>query len=255
MFRWRLPDSPAVSAAAAVLLACALGLVLGGMTVATGLIGTVVGGLIIVLAVQRPRWELFLHAAAILLLLVVLWLAVPNAWWLGAVAIGAVLGTVFVPLRRQQTRLAWAEERREEMASQLDRRISELFSLQELSYVLSESIQLDRIVDQVVRYASRFLQSDGAIVVLEDPTDHQRMRIVASGGSLEKMRGDSAPRSDAGVVGLALARDRIEVSQGTAVPSVELFGGIVVRSAAVAPLRAHGVTMGAVAVVDRRGGP
>ena len=55
------------------------------------------------------------------------------------------------------------ESKTEALASQLDRRISELFSLQELSYVLSESIQLDRIVDQVVRYAGRFLQTDQII--------------------------------------------------------------------------------------------
>src|SRR3712207_4183830 len=43
--------------------------------------------------------------------------------------------------------------------------------------------------------------------------------------------------------------------QGVETPSVELFGGILVRSAAVAPLRSQGVTMGALAVADRQGGP
>src|SRR6185503_18561762 len=47
-----------------------------------------------------------------------------------------------------------AEARRVEAARQLDRRISELFSLQELSYVLAESIELDRIADQVGRYGA-----------------------------------------------------------------------------------------------------
>ena len=46
---------------------------------------------------------------------------------------------------------ATSEFKSDQLASQLDRRISELFSLQELSYVLSESIQLDRIVDQVAQ--------------------------------------------------------------------------------------------------------
>src|SRR3712207_8022488 len=43
--------------------------------------------------------------------------------------------------------------------------------------------------------------------------------------------------------------------QGVETPSVELFGGILVRSAAVARLRAQGMTMGALDVADRRGGP
>ena len=228
---------------------------LGGMAVTTAALAALAAIALIVLAIRRPRWELVLHAGGILLLLLVLWQIDERAWWLGAIAIGAVLGTVLVPLRRQQTRLAWAEDRREEMASQLDRRISELFSLQELSYVLSESIQLDRIVDQVVRYAARFLQTDGAVIVLQDPTSASLLRIAAAGGSLEHLAGRALGADDAGLIGLTIARDRIEVMQGTAVPSVDLFEGAVVRSAAAAPLRAHGVTMGAVAVVDRRGGP
>ena len=40
-----------------------------------------------------------------------------------------------------------------------------------------------------------------------------------------------------------------------ATPTVNLIGGVMVRSAAVAPLRSQGVTMGALAVADRQGGP
>ena len=40
-----------------------------------------------------------------------------------------------------------------------------------------------------------------------------------------------------------------------ATPTVNLLGGVTVRSAAVAPLRSQGVTMGALAVADRQGGP
>ena len=36
---------------------------------------------------------------------------------------------------------------------------------------------------------------------------------------------------------------------------MNLIGGLTVRSAAVAPLRSQGVTMGALAVADRQGGP
>src|SRR5690349_5757958 len=52
----------------------------------------------------------------------------------------------------------------------------------------------------------------------------------------------------------ASRRDRIEVAQGVETPTVDLIGGKMVRSAAVAPLRAQGITMGALAVADRRGG-
>ena len=63
-----------------------------------------------------------------------------------ATAAIAVLGiTVWFALRRLERQAVTAEARRLEAARQLDRRISELFSLQGLSYVLAESIELDRI--------------------------------------------------------------------------------------------------------------
>src|SRR5581483_11926877 len=134
------------------------------------------------------------------------------------------------------------------------RRISELFSLQELSYVLSESMQLDRIVDQVARYAVRFLQAEGALVALADDAAGGRLRVAVAVGSLARFEGLCSDQNDAGLVRLAIGRERIEAVQGTTSPSVNLIAGITVRSAAVAPLRPQGVTLGALAVVDRRSG-
>src|SRR2546430_1083495 len=63
-------------------------------------------------------------------------------------------------------RLERSERDRRRAADELNRRLSELFSLQELSYILAGSLQLDRIVEQVVRYAMRFLDAQGALVAL-----------------------------------------------------------------------------------------
>ena len=98
----------------------------------------------------------------------VVWFADDRIWWLALVAVLTISASFWVAIARGRRRVREAESKTDALASQLDRRISELFSLQELSYVLSESIQLDRIVDQVARYAGRFLQTDGAIVVLAD---------------------------------------------------------------------------------------
>src|SRR5581483_705836 len=113
------------------------------------------------------------------------------------------------------------------------RRISELFSLQELSYVLSESMQLDRIVDQVARYAVRFLQAEGALVALADDAAGGRLRVAVAVGSLARFQGLCSDQNDAGLVRLAIGRERIEVVQGTTSPSVNLIAGITVRSAVV----------------------
>src|ERR1044072_2401173 len=80
---------------------------------------------------------------------------------LAFIVLGAGLG-----LWQLQQRLLRSEHERRRAAEELNRRLSELFSLQELSYVLSESLELDRIVEQVVRYAVRFLDAQGALLAL-----------------------------------------------------------------------------------------
>jgi two-component system NtrC family sensor kinase len=213
------------------------------------------GALIVLLAAWRREWEVPLHALGVSLLGVVAWLADDRNWWLALLAVITISASFWVAIARGRRRAREAEGKTDALASQLDRRISELFSLQELSYVLSESIQLDRIVDQVARYAGRFLQTDGAIVVLADDDQGRHLRVVAATGILEALQGSRADEADAGLVRFAINRERIEVAQGVSTPTVNLIAGMTVRSAAVAPLRSQGVTMGALAVADRQGGP
>ncbi|MGH7701165.1 MAG: hypothetical protein ACREMJ_11695, partial [Gemmatimonadales bacterium] len=81
-------------------------------------------------------------------------------------------------------RAAFATTERQRAADELNRRLSELFSLQELSYVLSDSLQLERIVEQVTRYAMRFLDARGALVALAGETPDGALRIAAADGTL-----------------------------------------------------------------------
>jgi len=203
------------------------------------------------LATSQPRWELPLHAAAAVLLGIVAGWAEDRLWWLAVVAVTGAVGTFAMAVLRSHRGTENAKEKSNQLAAQVDRRISELFSLQELSYVLSQSIQLDRIVEEVAKYASRFLNADGAIVVLaEGPV----LRVVAATGTLEPLLGEASEDAD-NLVRRAIRRDKIEVAEGAETPTVKLIGGMMVRSAAVAPLRAQGIAMGALAVADRQGGP
>src|SRR5512147_550757 len=176
------------------------------------------------------------------------------AWLVFTLAFLALAGFAAYGLwvLRRRTRLA--ETQRDESAKQLDRRISELFSLQELSYVLSESIELERIADQVARYAARFLQAEGALVALADTPVEGQLRIAAASGSLARFDGRTCTPAESSLVRLAMRRERIEVIQDHSMPDVDLLGGVTARGAAVAPLRAQGVTVGALAVADRREG-
>src|ERR1041384_1941261 len=82
------------------------------------------------------------------------------------IAIALILVGASLVVWRFRQRLLRAEHERRRAAEELNRRLSELFSLQELSYVLSESLELDRIAGQVARYAIRFLDAQGALVAL-----------------------------------------------------------------------------------------
>lgn len=251
--RWY--TSPSAIAAYALLTSALVASVLGGVPRLLAVIAGIAGALIVLLAAWRREWEVPLHAAGATLLALVAWLAHHQFWWLAVLAVATISASFWVAIARGRRRVRDSETKSEQLAAQLDRRISELFSLQELSYVLSESIQLDRIVDQVARYAGRFLQADGTVVVLADSDAASPLRVVAATGTLEPLLGLVTESRDSGLIRFAIDRERIEVAQGVATPGVDLISGTTVRSAAVAPLRSQGVTMGALAVADRQGGP
>jgi PAS domain S-box-containing protein len=184
----------------------------------------------------------------------VVWWARDRSWPLAAFAALCIGATFVMAVIRSRTQVRKAQGKADQLAMQLDRRISELFSLQELSYILSESLKPDRIVEQVARYAARFLQADGAIVALAEMEDRV-LRVVAATGSLAPLLGQVSHEPGASLVRVAIDRDHIEVAEGGDTPTVNLLAGLMVRSAAVAPLKAQGITMGALAVADRRGGP
>ena len=139
--------------------------------------------------------------------------------------------------------------------SELARRLSELFSLQELAYLLSESLQVDRIVSQVARYVTRFLDVKGSAVALTGDGG-TGVRIAAAEGSLAGLVGRTLSKEDADVIAAAIGQERLQVTEAApGKPSAWTSGNNEIRRTAAAPLRAHGVTLGALIVVDRAGGP
>jgi len=142
---------------------------------------------------------------------------------------------------------------RDDFARRLDRRINEIFSLQELSYILSESLQLERIVEQVARFTARFLEADGTLVVLASE-EHPELRVAAAEGTLTGLKGRLIPPDQGGLLTQAIGRERIELADGPP-PGIEVIVGVRTPRAAVAPLRAHGMTLGALAVAARADRP
>src|SRR5213594_3011119 len=125
------------------------------------------------------------------------------------IALALVLGGASIVLWRLWRRLMRSEQERRRAAEELNRRLSELFSLQELSYVLSDSIELDRIVEQVVRYAVRFLDAQGALLALVGEGPNDPLRVAAAEGTLSALRGQTIQGDDAGLVARSTPEFRI----------------------------------------------
>ncbi len=152
-------------------------------------------------------------------------------------------------------RLERSERDRRRAADELNRRLSELFSLQELSYILAGSLQLDRIVEQVVRYAMRFLDAQGALVALaaegEDAGEHP-LHVTAAEGTLAGLAGRAIAPDDPGLVARSLSRERLELVRSSSGAPTPLLADVVVDSAAAVSLRAHGVVVGTLVIANPR---
>jgi two-component system NtrC family sensor kinase len=164
-----------------------------------------------------------------------------------------VLGVAGVLWRLRQ-RLVRSEQERRKAAEELNRRLSELFSLQELSYVLSDSLELDRIVEQVVRYAVRFLDAQGALLALmgEAPTDP--LHVVAAEGTLAPLRGQKIPGDDSGLLARSAGHEHLELIRNSGPEPTTIVKGFQAAAAAAVPLRSHGTVIGTLIITDPREG-
>ena len=152
-------------------------------------------------------------------------------------------------------RLERSERDRRRAADELNRRLSELFSLQELSYILAGSLQLDRIVEQVVRYAMRFLDAQGALVALAPEGEEggdRPLRVTAAEGTLVGLAGRAVAPSDPGLVARSLNRERLELVRSSSGEPTRLLEDVAVDSAAAVSLRAHGVVVGTLVIANPR---
>ncbi|HEX9611400.1 MAG TPA: ATP-binding protein [Gemmatimonadales bacterium] len=168
---------------------------------------------------------------------------------LAAAATLGALVLAWVPLRLW-TRLARSERERRRATEELNRRLSELFSLQELSYVLSESLELDRIVDQVVRYAVRFLDAGGALLALAGDAPGDPLRVVAAEGTLAPVKGRAIPADDPGLVARSTGGAHLELVRNSGGDPTPLMSDVQAAAAAAVPLRAHGAMLGTLVIAD-----
>jgi two-component system NtrC family sensor kinase len=164
---------------------------------------------------------------------------------LAALAVGLAVGRA-AARRRDRELLA-------HIRTELSRRLNEVFALQELSFVLSESLQPARIAEQVTTYLTRFSDAQGSLLALV-PDSGQAVRVAAAAGSLTGLRGREISEADGGLLTAALGREQLVLAGTDDGVRPTLVDGVSAADVAVFPLRAHGVTVGALAVVDPAGG-
>jgi two-component system NtrC family sensor kinase len=182
-----------------------------------------------------------------------------HALQFATIAIAVIFAGAGLVLWRLRQRLMRSEQERRRAAEELNRRLSELFSLQELSYVLSDSLELDRIVEQVVRYAVRFLDARGALLALLGDAPSDLLHVAAAEGTLAPLRGQKIQGDDPGLVARSTGREHLELIRnsgggaGGGEPTV-IVKGFEAAAAAAVPLRSHGSVIGTLIITDPREG-
>ena len=183
------------------------------------------------------------------------------SWPVFGAMLAAVVLTAGIVILGLRARLVRTERERRRAAEELNRRLSELFSLQELSYVLSDSLELDRIVEQVVRYAVRFLDAQGALLALVGDADGDPLRVAAAEGTMIGLRGQTIAVDDPGLVARSTLHEHLELvrnsggtKDGTAPEPMLIIKGVEAAAAAAVPLRSHGTVVGTLIITDPREG-
>src|SRR2546427_10823368 len=177
-----------------------------------------------------------------------------HALEFATIAIALIFAGAGLVLWRLRQRFLRSEHERRRAADELNRRLSELFSLQELSYVLSDSLELDRIVEQVVRYAVRFLDAQGALLALLGDSPSDPLQIAAAEGTLAPLHGQKIQGDDPGLVARSTGREHLELIRNSGAAPTVIVKGFDAAAAAAVPLRSHGIVIGTLIITDPKEG-
>jgi two-component system NtrC family sensor kinase len=104
------------------------------------------------------------------------------------------------------------------------------------------------LVEQVVKFVSRSIDADGVLVAVADG-EKPPLDVSAAHGCLASLEGSQVREDDSGLIIDAMGAEHMQVAHGEDGQLPQLVPGVEARTAAVAPLRAHGVTVGVLATV------
>ena len=147
---------------------------------------------------------------------------------------------------------------RHALYARLESRARQLATLNEIGQLLASSLDLDEVLDLVVRNAADLLESEAGSLLLVDENSGDLVFRVSSGPVGERLIGSRVPAGK-GIAGAAFSQNRPIISEDTRqdvrwYSALDSRAEFVTESVLAVPLNARGRTIGALEVVNRRGG-
>ncbi len=142
------------------------------------------------------------------------------------------------------------------LSAQLESRARQLTTLNEIGNLLASSLDLDEVLDLVVKQAASLLNSEaGSLLLLDEATGDLVFRI-SSGPAGERLVGLRVPAGK-GIAGAAFAENRPVISGDTQADTrwyaaFDTHARFVTQSVIAVPLNARGRTIGVLEVVNRQ---
>ncbi|MBN1249619.1 MAG: GAF domain-containing protein, partial [Anaerolineae bacterium] len=146
---------------------------------------------------------------------------------------------------------------RRALYERLESRARQLTTLNAIGNLLASSLDLDEVLDLVVRNAAELLNSEaGSLLLLDEDTGDLVFRI-SSGPAGAQLVGMHMPAGK-GIAGAAFSENRPIISQHTSqdsrwYPEFDKQAQFVTESVIAVPLNARGRTIGVLEVVNRKG--
>ncbi len=142
------------------------------------------------------------------------------------------------------------------LSAQLESRAHQLTTLNEIGNLLASSLDLDEVLDLVVKQAASLLNSEaGSLLLLDEATGDLVFRI-SSGPAGERLVGLRVPAGK-GIAGAAFAENRPVISGDTKADTrwyaaFDTHAQFITQSVIAVPLNARGRTIGVLEVVNRQ---
>ncbi len=145
---------------------------------------------------------------------------------------------------------------RRNLYDRLESRARQLSTLNEIGNLLASSLDLDRVLELVVRNAAKLLDAEAGSLLLLDEDSHELIFSISSGPAGAKLVGMRMP-SDKGIAGAAFTENRPVITQNTQTDqrwygNIDKKAEFVTQAIIAVPLNARGHTIGVLEAVNRR---